>query len=187
MKLDEAGVIAHKWMRYLSPSCERIDIAGSIRRGKMEVTDIDIVCIPKIITEPDLFGNSGTQINLLEDLVYRVTLDNGAALTMNGPRHKKIALPEGIKLELWIVLPPAQWGAIFMIRTGPAEFSHWMVTPRRAGGALPSYLKEKDGSLWHGSKQIEVPEEADYFRIINMDYVEPRYRLAHWMIEKAAG
>lgn len=176
---NKAKSIAEKWVRYLTPACERIEIAGSIRRGRMEVGDIDLVCKPLMMTEPDLFGQP-TEINFLEETVQKLIADENVALLMNGPKHKKLALPEGIKLELWIVLPPAQWGPIMMIRTGPADFSHWMVTAKRMGGALPSYLRQKDGAVWHGAKMIEIPEEEDYFKLCNMKYVEPQYRQAQW-------
>jgi hypothetical protein len=42
-----------------------------------------------------------------------------------------------IAIDLFIVLPPAQFGAFFAIRTGTAEFSQWLVTPREKGGAIP--------------------------------------------------
>jgi DNA polymerase/3'-5' exonuclease PolX len=181
MKHDEAKAIADKWIRYLSPACERIEIAGSIRRGKQEPKDIEIVCQPKLIDKPDLFGEA-TQVNLLETYfetsLFRVT---AAFILKNGPRYKQLALVEGVKLDLFIVLPPAQWGVQFLIRTGPADFSHWCVTQKRLGGALPSYLKVKDGAVWHGVKKLDVPEEEDYFKLCGMKYIEPKYRLAHWL------
>jgi len=180
MKHDEAKAIAEKWMRYLSPACERIEIAGSIRRGKAEPKDIEIVCQPKIVGEPDMFGQP-TEINLLEMFfetsLFKVT---AAHFVKNGPRYKQLALVETIHLDLFIVLPPAQWGVQFLIRTGPADFSHWCVTQKRIGGGLPSYLKVKDGALWHGSKKLNTPEEADFFKVIGMEYVEPKARSAKW-------
>jgi len=47
MNLTEAQRIAQIVKSELSPHCERIEIAGSIRRGKPEVKDIEIVAIPK--------------------------------------------------------------------------------------------------------------------------------------------
>jgi DNA polymerase IV (family X) len=180
MKYTEAKSIAEKWMRFLTPACERIEIAGSIRRGKAEVNDIDIVLKPLTMTEPDLFGQP-TEINFFEELVTQVAHANGATFLLNGPKHKKLALPEGIKLELWIVRPPAEFGAILLIRTGPEDFSHWIVTPRRVGGGLPSYLREKEGALWRYDRKISTPEETDFFKAVGMTYIEPERRRAHWV------
>ena len=181
MSESKAKTIAEKWIRYLAPVCDRIAIAGSIRRGKAEPKDIEIVCIPKFQAELDLFGGKGETINLLEAELRKLFLERAyLAATKRGPRYKQLALPEGIKLDLFICLPPSEWGVQFLIRTGPADFSHWCVTTRHAGGALPSYLRVKDGAVWHRSEKLETPEEADFFRLLRLDYVEPSERQAHW-------
>jgi len=46
MDLATARQIAQTVQDRLTPFCERIEVVGSIRRGKPEVHDIDIVCIP---------------------------------------------------------------------------------------------------------------------------------------------
>jgi DNA polymerase/3'-5' exonuclease PolX len=180
MLREDAKPIIEKWISLLSPACERIEPAGSYRRGKPEVKDIDLVCIPKIEVQLDLFGQPGTQINYLEALLPQVVIAQGGLTVINGPRQKKIRLQEGIKLELWSVLPPAQFGAIFLIRTGPEDFSHWIVTQRSIGGGLPSNMKEKRGALWRHGKIIETPEETDFFREVGLDYAEPSRRRAMW-------
>lgn len=43
MKLEQALEIAEKVKALLAPHCERIEIAGSIRRKKPDVKDIEIV------------------------------------------------------------------------------------------------------------------------------------------------
>jgi DNA polymerase/3'-5' exonuclease PolX len=180
MEHQQAKQLAEHWKTLLAPACERIEIAGSLRRGKPEVKDIDLVCIPKIEVQLDLFGQPGTQINYLEALLPQVVIAQGALTVINGPRQKKIRLQEGIKLELWCVLPPAQWGAIFLMRTGPEDFAHWIVTQRNIGGGLPSNMKEKSGALWRHGKIIETPEESDFFREVGQDYAEPDKRRAMW-------
>jgi DNA polymerase/3'-5' exonuclease PolX len=52
----EARALAEKVCHQLVPYCEKIKIAGSIRRKKSQVSDIDIVCIPKTKPVKDLFG-----------------------------------------------------------------------------------------------------------------------------------
>lgn len=181
MKLTDAKEIASQWVELLSPSCRRIEIAGSIRRGKQDVKDIDIVCVPRFQEEPGMFDEYPMSINLLDRTLGKLFWDQAySAATKDGPRHKTLRLPEFINLELWIVLPPAQWGVQLMIRTGPSEFSTWMVTQRNKGGALPSYLKVDQGAVWHRSKLVETPDEADLFKLANLDYIEPAKRVARW-------
>lgn len=180
MELQQAKRLANHWKRLLGPSCERIEIAGSIRRGKPDPKDIEILCMPKLSYAPDLFGAPGTQVNALEDALRAVAAAEDAIFLKNGPRYKQIALSEGVHLDLFIVLPPAEWGVQMMIRTGPSDFSHWMVTPRHAGGGLPSNLKVRDGAIWLRERKIPTPEERDVFKILGTEYTEPSHRRAMW-------
>ena len=52
MKYEEALKIAEEVKALLAPHCLRIEIAGSIRRKKPEVKDIEIVAYPSPTT-PD--------------------------------------------------------------------------------------------------------------------------------------
>ena len=47
MKLEDAEELAGEIVEHIHPFCERVEIAGSIRRKKSEVRDIDLVLIPK--------------------------------------------------------------------------------------------------------------------------------------------
>jgi len=57
MDLKTAADIAVKICFILQPNCELIHLAGSIRRRKPEVKDIEIVCSPKVEVLKDMFGN----------------------------------------------------------------------------------------------------------------------------------
>ncbi len=59
MELEKAQIIADQVKNKLAPFCERIEIAGSIRRRRPFVHDIDIVAIP---------GNQGQFITMLRDI-----------------------------------------------------------------------------------------------------------------------
>jgi DNA polymerase IV (family X) len=181
MEQSKVKPIIDHWLERLAPYCERIEAAGSYRRGKDEVKDIDLVAIPKIQTELDLFGLPGTQINLLEVAMQRMFWDREYLATIkSGPRMRQILTHEKIHLELWMVTPPAEWGVIYLIRTGPADFGHWCVTTKSKGGTLPSYLRFDGGAIWHNKTKIETPEEADVFKILGMEYIEPGERRAGW-------
>ena len=80
------------------------------------------------------------------------------------------------QLDLFIVQPPAQWGVQFLIRTGPAMFSKWMVTQRRKGGALPSFAHVRGGAVWNGETLISMPEESDYFEFCELLWITPERR-----------
>jgi DNA polymerase/3'-5' exonuclease PolX len=162
MELKRARTIAKRLVDRLLPYCERIEIAGSIRREKAEVGDIEIVAIPSEFADA-----------MLPELLP------GAKFIKDGTRYKQIALPEGIDLDLFLVRPPAQWGVIFLLRTGPAEFSHKVVTKKRMGGLLPSDCQVANGRVWRNGKLIPMPEEEDFLKLLGLPGLAPKERGRH--------
>lgn len=169
----EAQQIAEELIKKLSSHCLRIEIAGSLRRLKPEIGDIELVARPK--PRYDLFGNILSDDH---DLNYFDYAAIGKPIK-NGNKYKQILLWEEINLDLFIVTPPAQWGVIFLIRTGSAEFSHRFVTPRNQGGLLPSNFKVQDGAVWSNNHIIETPEEKDFFALAGVPFIEPEQRICH--------
>jgi DNA polymerase/3'-5' exonuclease PolX len=160
MELTRAREIAERVLALLRPFCNRAEIAGSLRRGKLEVGDIEIVVMPK-----DAWFE------------FRVPgLFDCCVFIKNGTRYKKIILAEGIVLDLFIVLPPAQWGVIFTLRTGPAEFSYWIVNRRSCGGRLPSDCRVRDGQVSRNGAPLPMPEEEDFLRLLELDGLAPSER-----------
>jgi hypothetical protein len=203
--LAEAEALAAEVVELLHPACERIEVAGSIRRRVLAPGDIEIVCIPRIervwsTNEVDLFGHyagdpKGRELNRLDELCRDLLLDGTFHGRLDkreraaiGPKYKRLVF-KGFALDLFACLPPTQWGVLFAIRTGPAAFAHAFVTPRGqktrtlyAGGAhvsrpglLPIGMRVGEGNqLWGGDgRLIATPEETDFFKAINLPYLEP--------------
>ncbi len=176
MKLSQAQQIANEWLELLAPYCTKIKIAGSIRRQKPEVKDIEIVAIPK------------PQITMLEDeswenteifyFLHKLASGGKILIQKDGSKQKQIYIHQHkIWLDLFLVKPPAQWGKMFALRTGPAEYSQWLVTRKRKGGATPSYLRHRDGALWTKDKTlIKTPTEKSFYQTLGIDWVEPELR-----------
>lgn len=138
--LKQAQALAEKIIKELSPACARIEVAGSVRRKKPEVGDIEIVCIPEM--QLDLFGDpSGSILDIhLEQLAEagRILKSEGENKRW-GPKWKSFhpaARPE-LKVDLFITTAP-EWGYTFTIRTGPSDFSRLCVTPKQQGGFCPA-------------------------------------------------
>jgi len=176
MKYASALEIASALVEQFEPYCERVAIAGSIRRGKADVKDIEIVAKPFTTPIENMFGDATGYLSRMNDFPY----DELGALVKGGSRMKQILLHEGISLDLFIVLPPAQWGVIYTIRTGPKEFNVWTQTPRREGGAMPSFAKTKDGAVWAHGEIIPMPEEQDFLDFLELGWIEPAERKARW-------
>ena len=177
MKLEQAQVVAERVKAALAPHCERIEIAGSIRRRKPEVGDIEIVCIPKTVFAPDLFGAPGFADEfktsqrscewvraawLIGDVVMGRPVDG---------KYIKIRTAEGAQVDLFTATAE-NWGLIYAIRTGSADFSHNVL----ASGWVRQGYKSVDGMLTRGGSAVPTPEESDLFAAAGVTWTEPENR-----------
>lgn len=48
MELERAKGVAAEVVARLGPACERVEVAGSVRRRKAEVKDLEVVFIPRM-------------------------------------------------------------------------------------------------------------------------------------------
>lgn len=176
----------------LRPACERIEIAGSLRREKPEVRDIEIVAVPRFETQGgDDLWQTPREVDRLEELVVELVarraidarlVENhrGDGTTYSGfklGQAFKALVVAGIPLDLFIVRPPAQWGVIFGLRTGPGDWNTRLVTDcksigrRVAGGQVEVWTSST--SSW---QPVDTPEEADFFRALGQPWVSPADR-----------
>lgn len=177
MENSKARVLAEEIIDKLRPHCERIQIAGSVRRGKVDVHDVEIVAAPLLYHEPNLLGEQ-VAYNPLETYPW----SSIGSVLKGGPKYKQIKLDAGVNLDLFIVLPPAQWGVILTIRTGPAEFSQWCVTQRKKRGGLPSDCSVQGGGVYRNGSLSPLPmsEEIDFLTFLGLGWIEPKDRAPKW-------
>ena len=160
MKLEIALEIAERVKALLAPHCERIEIAGSIRRKKPEVKDIEIVAIPKPFDTGLFESGIATVVNQWQKVKGELPC-----------KYTQRILPEGIKLDLFFA-ERGNWGLIYAIRTGSAEYSHKVL----ANGWVKRGYKSEGGCLVANGKPIAVLEEEDLFNRIGVPYKDPELR-----------
>lgn len=161
MQLDQATAIAERVKAQLAPHCERIEIAGSIRRRKPDVGDIEMVAIPKPY-DVGLFASG------IAPIVEQWPRVRGVLPC----KYTQRLLPDGIVLDLFFATAE-NWGLIFAIRTGSADYSHQVL----AHGWSVRGWKSIDGVLHNSAgKPVPTPEERDVFRIAGVPWVEPEAR-----------
>jgi DNA polymerase/3'-5' exonuclease PolX len=152
--------IALEVVEQLKPHCERIEIAGSIRRKKAEVGDIEVLITPKPY-EVGLFQSGiATIVNQWEKVKGELPC-----------KYTQRVLPSGIKLDLFFA-DESNWGYTLAMRTGSAEFSRRVL----ACGWVREGFKSKGGYLFRDGERYEVHEEEDLFKLIGVRYVEPEDR-----------
>src|SRR3989339_1637428 len=156
----KAYKIALEVLEQLKPYCERIEIAGSIRRKKAEVGDIELVIIPKPYSIGLFESGIATVINKLEKVRRELPC-----------KATQRILPSGIKLDIFFATEE-NWGNIFAMRTGSSDYSHKVL----ANGWVRQGFKSEGGYLFKNGERYEVREEKDLFKLIGVRYVEPEDR-----------
>ena len=179
----QALAAAETWRDRLGHAVERIEIAGSLRRGLVEVKDVELVAVPRIGV--DLFGgrdDGACQLALAieHEVLVEHRLRWRHETHPSGPPSWKVGrrawhlvdTTTKIRIDLFAVRPPAQWGAIFAIRTGPAEYSQELVTRCRDRG-----LRCEEGRLVDAHGQtVPTPTERDFIVACGLPYREPHER-----------
>jgi DNA polymerase/3'-5' exonuclease PolX len=151
-----AFAVANDVLDMIRPYCLRAEIAGSLRRKKAEVGDIEIVAIPR-----------PADLEKLASVVNQWTKVKGELPC----KYTQRILPSGIKLDLFFA-EKSNWGLIFAVRTGSADYSHMVL----ARGWVRQGYKSKDGHLYRGDREIDVYEEKELFKLIDRPYLEPEGR-----------
>lgn len=184
IELSEARNIADKVRNHIAPAMDRIEIAGSIRREKPVVGDIELVAIvadrEKLL---QLLGDVGQTIKPSVPGVIPWTPKPDS-------RYIRVRLAEGMNLDLFIANPD-NWGGLFLMRTGsaagadgnafngftPGCFARWKKLS--GGGRMTDVMPTMpDGT------QLPVPEEQDFFDLLEMDFVPPTERTGRNIIKK---
>ena len=163
MEYHNALRIAVDVVELLKPFCERIAIAGSVRRKRPICRDIEIVTVPKPY-----------EIGLFEDgiasIVNRWEKVKGN-LQFGKCKYTQRVLPSGIKLDLFFV-EEGNFGIQYAIRTGSAYYSYKVL----ACGWVKAGYHSDGGYLYRNGTRYEVREEKDLFKMIGVKYIEPELR-----------
>lgn len=131
MQLHQAQTIAESTLQILAPHCQIINIAGSIRRQKPEVKDIELVVLPikeTINTTLDMFSDHSNIITEQNCWEFSNAVKSLGTILKGKTTGKylKIELPQGIMLDLFI--PSAHdYYRQYAIRTGSADYSYKII------------------------------------------------------------
>jgi DNA polymerase/3'-5' exonuclease PolX len=171
MNYDHALKIAEEVKNLLAPHCERIEIVGSIRRLKLEVKDIEIVAIPKPYETGIFESGVASVINQWEKVKGELEFKGRPGVKQC--KYTQRLHPTGIVLDIFFA-ERDNWGYIFAIRTGSANYSHQVLAKRwtKLG------YKGDEGFLTYNGKIVPVREEITLFNLLNISYTLPQDRTA---------
>lgn len=186
-----ATAVADELARLLEPACERIIVAGSIRRLRPYVHDIELLAIPKVElvkSGDELFaGGPEKPFNLLwealdgflEGRVFNAYIRKGdKSRSFRWPIHEREteAIPPAIQVDL-STTTKLGWGWMSVVRTGAVGFSKHVASCLKFKGFIghEGRVYHRVGDLPRGDA-IGTPSESDVFRLAGMAPVEPAER-----------
>lgn len=176
MRIEPARKIAERIVATLKPWCERIDIAGSIRRNRPFVGDIDIV----------LMANRGQ-----EELI-RARLLQSCRRIVAGPQAMVVAMnkPVGVdhpanelQIDVWFAhrvegdlfagpIVAHNYGTLLVCRTGSKEHNIKLAMRARDLG-----MKwDPHHGVSRGGRIIAAEEEAHVFEALQLTMPAPEER-----------
>jgi hypothetical protein len=164
----------------IRPYCTRLEIAGSIRRGKPEVKDAELVAIP-----------GAGLLSFLDALVEQGRIQKaeyGESRSHRwGPKYRGL-IWQGLRVEIFLT-DAASWGYIYWLRTGPGDGNQTLVTLL---GTHKAPIRVREGQVWasrnwtynakkkqwngEDERQVQVPDEATWFALIGVAFIPPGKR-----------
>jgi len=179
----EAAKVAQELVGRLMPFCQRIKIAGSLRRGKPDVGDVEIVFVPAVTLKPGgLFGDDVLQINEANVEISRLVDEGVLAPRLNkkggtawGAKNKlAVHVASGIPVDLFETTEAAWWNYL-VCRTGPAESNMRIASKAKAMGWRWNPYGEGFTRLADGFVHA-VGSEAEVFAFVGLPFLSPEER-----------
>jgi DNA polymerase (family X) len=158
MTLMKAGELNHRWLDWLraQPGVERAEAAGSFRRWKDTVGDLDLVVAHRAPTA------------LMQAFTSHPDVSR---ILGQGENKSSVELNNGVRVQLW-AQPPESFGALWMYATGSKDHN---VRVRELAQRKNLSLSERGLLDDAGTLQRYADEQALY-AALGMDWVAPELR-----------
>ena len=176
--IEVAEPVAKSLVKRLSPYCQGIEVAGSIRRRKVQVGDIELLCISKVTSSQDMFGGLATSYYALDEALEDMTRGgdllqrrlNKVGRPTFGPSNKLLVhTPTGIPVDVFSA-SEQNWGMTMVVRTGPREFNvRMMARFLELGMKGHAYGGVTDSQ----GNEVDCPDEATVFRLLGWPWIPP--------------
>ncbi len=165
-KLSTAEDFAQGLVAYLrgAPGVGRVMVAGSYRRRKETVGDLDILATAA--DGPAVVG-------------HFVGYDEVEQVTSKGPVRSTVILRSGLQVDLRVVAEDS-YGAALVYFTGSKDHN---IAIRKLGQARG--LKVNEYGVFRGEERIAGRTEQEVYRSLGLAYVEPELREDRGEIEAA--
>lgn len=191
--------IAEQIVKKLQPHCQVVFVAGSLRREKLEVKDMELVVIPKrdTIGAVDLFGEGAVEEIVVPGFVSALRELGKVIKGQPSGKMMQIEIPIGVNDKIILDLFMPDWWDTYRtlaIRTGSKEYSHNVIAKgwlqrgwcgsdmglRKQDDCMPT--KGPDGKMkwkcinFKAEKPPVWSDEKDFFEWIGVQWIHPKYR-----------
>ncbi len=166
--LGEALLFARAILERLEklPEVKKISLAGSLRRRKETIGDIDILVVAK---------------NPKKVMEFFVKLPGVKKIWGQGRTKASVHMAQGFDMDLRVV-PAKSYGSALQYFTGSQDHN---IQTRKI--AIEKGLKLSEWGVFRGAKQIAGSSEEGVYRVLGMDWVPPEIRENTGEIEFALG
>lgn len=166
IKRPVAEDVAEPLLRYIrgAEGVKEGAIAGSYRRRKETVGDLDIV----------VAATRGPEV-----IERFVAYEDVAQILARGPTRSSVVLRNGMQVDLRVV-SAANYGAALMYFTGSKAHNIAL-----RGIAAARGLKLNEYGLFDGTRRVAGRTEEEVYRVFALPYIEPELREDHGEIEAA--
>lgn len=168
MPLGIAAAVGEEFVRALRklPEVRRITVAGSLRRRRETVRDIDILI---------------TSTHPQKVMDRFVSLDPAAQVQAHGETKSSIRTAQGVQVDLRVVEPDS-FGAALVYFTGSKEHN---VKIRGLANRMGLIVNEYGVFRLKGNRRVAGKEEADVYRALGLAWVPPELREDLGEVERA--
>lgn len=149
---------------------KEISVAGSVRRMKETIGDIDIL----ISIKPAYAKASAGKI-----MDFFVSLEGVIKIWSKGPTRSSVRMKDGFDMDLRVV-PIKSYGSALQYFTGSKEHN---IATRRI--AINKGLKLNEYGVFRGSKMIAGKTEKEVYKAIGLPWIPPEMRENEGEIEAA--
>ncbi len=177
-----AEMVAQVLISRMELACHRIEVAGSIRRRRPEVGDIELVCIPLEVPVRNLLGEVTGHVDALQEATDQLMAEGFLDWRRNasgrpisaGPKNRYfVHVPSGVPVDVFCTTE-AQWAMAMVIRTGPKDLNRkLMIAARKRGMRGHAY---GDGFTLPDGTRLVCRTEQEVFAAVGWPYLPPEAR-----------
>ena len=158
LPIHKAWEIADEWLTKLRKikKLERVEAAGSLRRWKTSIGDLDFVGISK---DPQKVMEAFINLPSIQRVIAR------------GEFKSSVEVSDNLNIQLWLQ-PEERFGSLWQFVTGSKEHNvHLREVALRKGLSL-----SERGFLTNDLQEILCPQEENVYQSLNLPWIAPELR-----------